>query len=250
MPTNITLSAKDTQINLADPLNNANGLTGDQAHAEITALPNGDFVVVYENPFSGGTDHDIMAAEFTPDGNIVGAGPYRLEFDTGDQLLPDIAPRLGGGIVGVWQDNGASNSISLAVVPPGTGPNPPELTVFNAGYDLLAPKVATYADGSYIVAWEGNTATHTEIQYSLVNPQGTTATAPVTIPNSGFDFDGGQAIATSGNQAAMVWTHGFAESSIQLELINSDGTHGTDKMVAFHQFEDLINPDVAALTDG
>ena len=249
MATNITLSAKDVQINTLDALNSLNGLAGDQANAEITALPNGDFVVVYENPFVGGTDHDIMAVEFTADGQIVGGGPYRLEFDGGDQVAPDVAPRLGGGIVAVWQDDANGNSISLAVVPPGAGPNPQELTVFNPGYDLYEPTVATYADGSYIVAWQ-SLPNDADIQFSRVNANGTTATAPVTVADPGNTFQGQARVATAGNQAMLVWNEGFTESRIMMELISSSGTASSVRTVAHDTFMEFTNPDVTGLADG
>jgi Ca2+-binding RTX toxin-like protein len=251
MAKNIILSPQDTEINLVDPITPGNGLAGDQAHAQITALPNGDFVVVYENPYAGSADHDIMAAEFTADGTIVGGGPYRLEFDGGDQILPDVAPRLAGGIVAVWEDVANSNSISLVSVAPGTAPNPPELTVFDAGYKLHAPTVGTFANGNYLVAWQAEEPAQTGLQYAVVDAGGSNVmVGPVVVPDPFNDFDGHQRIATSGNQAMLVWSHGFAESSIQMELINSSGVQGPDKLVAFHQFEDLINPEVAALADG
>ena len=105
-----------------------NGLLGGQFDAEVTALPNGNFAVVYTNNAGGQGDLDILGVELTAAGNVVAAAPSASTSMRGNQVGADVAPRVGGGYVAVWEDRGAdgnnNNFISLAVIAPGTPSDP------------------------------------------------------------------------------------------------------------------------------
>src|SRR4051794_27081901 len=58
----------EQQINFATG-GAGDGLSGTQTDPAVTALSNGNFVVVYENPFQGGSDIDLVAHLFDPNGN-------------------------------------------------------------------------------------------------------------------------------------------------------------------------------------
>ena len=99
MARNIAFVGGERQVNLLDPLPRAvpptaNGLMGDQQNPEIVALPNGNFVVVYENDAGGSGDFDILAVEFTAAGVLVG-NVFRVDFDQYDQFSPDVTPSPG-----------------------------------------------------------------------------------------------------------------------------------------------------------
>lgn len=122
MARNILSIGGERQINLLDAANSSNGLAGSQLAPEITALPNGNFVAVYQNPwYAAQSDIDLMWQEFRSDGTRL-TGPNRLEFAVGAQLNPDVAPRANNGFVTVWEDSG---SIKLALVDPGNYSEPP-----------------------------------------------------------------------------------------------------------------------------
>ena len=129
MARNLVSVGNEFQVNLLDPLPrpglpHENGLIGSQIFQSIAVMDNGDFIVVYENDAGGKGDEDIMSVEFTPDGHVVGA-PFRVDFDIDDQQRPDVAPRIGGGYLAVWEDDGASDGIQLASITPGvTASNP------------------------------------------------------------------------------------------------------------------------------
>ena len=222
MARNMVFVGGELQVNLVDPLDPTNGLTGAQIEPAVAVLENGNFVVVYNNDFRGMGDEDIMAVEFTPTG-AVAASPFRVEFDIGDQNSPDVAPRLGGGYVAVWEDAAASDSIRLAVVTAGALPNPTEFTVANVVDTLEDPSVATFANGNYIVTYTLNDPTSDDIVFTIVNAAGTALLNPPTGIGATNDEEGESAVATSGNLAAVVFTRGVASSDIILTTVNSSG---------------------------
>ncbi len=130
---NITFVSPERQVNLLDPnvlTAPFNGLIGAQTAPHVAALANGNFAVVYENPFRGDTgDVDIMGVEVTAAGVVVSSSLLGVEYETGQQNQPDVAPRLAGGYAAVWSDVTDSHSIKMAFAPPVAAYNPPEFYV-------------------------------------------------------------------------------------------------------------------------
>ena len=79
----------ERQINLLDPLPRtpANGLLGSQSDSEATALPNGNFVLVYTNNAGGQGDFDILGVELTAAGSVVAGSTFRVDYDAGKPVL-------------------------------------------------------------------------------------------------------------------------------------------------------------------
>src|SRR5262245_45518426 len=125
MADNIEFLTTELQVNQLDPLivvPPLNGLAGNQFNAEVTALSNNHFVVVYDNSFIGGVDDDIMAQEYDQNGVLVAGGPFRVNFDGADQRAPDVAQVNTGGYIAVWQDVNSGQQISMVKVVPGVTP--------------------------------------------------------------------------------------------------------------------------------
>lgn len=262
MARNIAFIGSERQVNLLDPMATVppNGLLGDQENSEVTALPNGNFVVVYQSDARGQGDFDINAVEFTPAGVVVG-NVFRVDFDLGDQFSPDVAPILTGGYVVAFEDQGAdgnnNNFLSLAVVAPGSPPNPnTEFLVENlaGNFFLEDPSIATFADGRYIVTY-----THfqdgpddDDTRFAIVNTAGNAhLTFPTPLSESNADeFD--TAVATFGNTAAVVYVSeelgGPVSADIVLKTINSSGAILDTEVI--NNAGRLFDPEVAALTDG
>jgi len=60
----------EKQINFLD--SSTDGLAGTQADPAVTALSNGNFVVVYEDPVGGNAANiDLLAHFFAPNGNAI-----------------------------------------------------------------------------------------------------------------------------------------------------------------------------------
>lgn len=256
MARNMAFVGGEVQVNLLDPLPRAlpppeNGLLGAQGNPAVTALPNGNFVVVYDNDAGGSGDFDIMAIEFNAAGAVVGAGPFRVDFDAADQQDADVAPSLGGGYVAVWEDDGASNSIRLAVFPPGSPPDPdPEFPVANPVDTVEDPSVATFADGTYIVTYTLNDPTSDDVVFAVVNAAGTGYAVGTMGLAASNDEESHSAVATSGNIAAVAYTKGgLASADIILRTVNSSGAVLDTETVADIAGEAGV-PDVAVLSDG
>ncbi len=253
MARNILSIGGERQINLLDASNSSNGLAGSQLAPEITALPNGNFVVVYQNPwYANPTDIDLMWQEFRSDGTRL-TGPNRLEFAVGSQLNPDVAPRANNGFVAAWEDAG---SIKLALVDPGNFTEPEPFTVFLFGGTAGAnPRVATLDNGSYFVAFNrirlpengGN-----EVNLHIVNAAAndTLTSSPIPVA-TGPGFQGNPDVASSGNNALVVWADGDANTrDIKLVLYGPTGNVLDTETVVDQAAVGYDNPSVATLVDG
>jgi hypothetical protein len=255
MVQNLVTVSDELQVNLLDPIPRLsppteNGLLGNQIFPEITALDNGNFVVVYQNDAGGAGDQDIMSIEFNANGQPVGA-PFRVDFDLGDQGAPDVTHRVGGGFATVWSDDGATQSdIHMVVVTTGTPTNPAEFTVADFADDLEGPVIGTFANGTYIVAYQREGPGSDDVWFAIVNASGTGFVAPNTgLVTTVSLNEGQQRLATSGNTAAIVYTQGDTSSDIKLNLINSAGS-GLDFQTVANAAAPTALPDIATLADG
>jgi hypothetical protein len=255
MARNILSLGGERQINLLDASNNSNGLAGSQLAPEITALPNGNFVVVYQSPwYANQSDIDLMWQEFRSDGTRL-TGPNRLEFLSGSQLNPDVAARSNNGFVAVWEEGA---NIRLALVNPNTFSEPEPFlatTDFSFGSSFLTtPRVATLDNGSYFVAFNrirlpengGN-----EVYFIIVNAAATDHVKDVTFVAFGPGFQGNPDVAASGNNALVVWAEGNANTrDIKLALYGPTGTVLDTETVFDQATVGHDNPSVATLVDG
>jgi hypothetical protein len=78
----ILLPLGEKQVNFSDL--SGDGLVGTQGDPAVAALSNGNFVVVYENPFDGTTDLDLLAHFF--DANERRHKRSHLQYYVGHQL--------------------------------------------------------------------------------------------------------------------------------------------------------------------
>lgn len=255
MARNLAAVGEEFQVNLLDPIprkppQTENGIVGNQILPEIVALDNGNFILVYQNDAGGEGDQDIMSIEFSSDGKAVST-PFRVDFDAGDQEVPDVAPRKGGGYAAVWADDGATmTDIHMVVVTSGTPTNPPEFTVADFADDLESPVIGTFANGTYIVAYQRESASSDDVWFAVVNASGTALVVPNTglVTTTNID-EGQQRLAISGNTAAIVYTQGDLSSDIKLSLVNSAG-NGLDFQTVANAAAATALPDVATLSDG
>ncbi len=255
MARNLLAVSDELQVNLLDPIprkppQTENGIVGLQALPEITVLDSGNFLVVYQNDAGGQGDQDIMSIEFTADGQPVGF-PFRVDFAAGDQRAPDVTHRTGGGFAAVWSDDGATLSdIQMVVVTAGTPSDPSPFTVADFAEDLEAPVIGTFANGTYIVAYQRQFAANDDIWFSIVNASGTARVLPNTGLVTTVNLDESPPrLATSGNTAAIVFSQGDFSSDIKLSLVNSAG-NGLDFQTVADVAAATLLPDVGTLADG
>ncbi len=256
----------EQQVNFL--INSTDGLTGAQADPAVTALSNGDFVVVYENPSNGTTNIDLFAHFFDANGNAI-APPATTTLSNGvvgiDQGIavtdhPALAATANGGFAVIYTDAtnkdinvrtySATSGISspFTVASPGGNPN-------IHGIDSAA--IATFADGSMLVSLEVIfSATDHDVWDGILNSTATGFVVSVNSVTSDNAFEGESRVATFGNTAALVYardpgTLGGGQD-IVLNFLNSVGTALASPTFVFGTSSSDVwsHPDVAALGDG
>ena len=258
-----------------------NGLAGTQADPAVTALGNGDFVVVYENPQAG---ESLLAHFFDASGNAIGPpvssgllnGVVGIDPAAQVGVQPAIAATPDGGFLVAYTDTSVTytnpahvtfavndivvrrydntRGISAAVV---VDSGAASIHLPNAG-PVHDPAIAAFADGTSIIMWEfdyGGQAGEDDVYFGFLN---STATALVGGPRT-LDvhngFQGEARVATSGNLAAMVYAYDQGPlygQDIMLDLVNSSGTAPAAPTHIFGAttLDAFSDPDVAALSDG
>ena len=251
---NIVPIGNERQINFPEPGVPTNGVTGDQGVPEITALPNGNFVVVYRNPYLGNfSDLDIMWQEFKPDGTRL-TGPTRLAGESINENLGDLAPRSNNGFVAVWTQDSTS-AIELALVNPGVFTQPTEVTVVDSAISLFNdPTIATLANGSYFIAYEERVGGITQLRFTIFNATATTKIADNLLLEDGSTSRGAAmpSVAASGNNAIVAFYDANNPSppeDIRLKMFGPTGALLDTETVA-NTNDQLLNPDTATLKDG
>jgi hypothetical protein len=136
--------------------------TDNRDFSEVATLPNGNFVVVYQDEFFGSaTDTNITYAVFSPAGTEV-AGPTDIIGGQGlnSETDPDVAALREGGFVVVWTDADSSVTDIRATLLNSVG----DPIVFNILVNTTTTgaqneaSVAALADGGFLVTWEDDNA--------------------------------------------------------------------------------------------
>ncbi|HEX2351885.1 MAG TPA: VCBS repeat-containing protein [Xanthobacteraceae bacterium] len=136
--------------------------TDNRHFSEVATLPNGNFVVVYQDEFNGSeTDTDIRYAVFSPAGTPV-TGPNLVPGGQGLGLEtdPDVAALREGGFVVVWADADSSVTDIRASLLNSVGT--PLVTNILVNTTTTGPQneasVVALADGGFLVTWEDDNA--------------------------------------------------------------------------------------------
>ena len=232
MAKNIAFVGGERQVNFTDPLDYLNGDFGMQWEPEVTALPNGHFVVVYENAFEGDfEDLDLMWQEFDETGARL-AGPHRLESAINDQLAVDVAARASGGFAAAWMER--VGKIQLALVGAGQTAEPLLFPIADPGtIHAASPRLATLANGSYFVAYqqgEGPFEEEYDIRFAIVNAAGNGfVKADRILANTAAD-ENDLDLAASGNNTLVAWSE---EGDAATKIWGGSG-HGCCSRYPFH----------------
>ena len=249
------------------------GLAGTQADPAVTALVNGNFVVVYENPQAGGSNIDLLAHFFDASGNAIGPpvssglvnGVVGIDRTADVTVHPAVAATPNGGFVVAYTD-ATAQSIDVRRYDSTTGISAP-FVIDSANATRHQPNVgpvddaaiATFANGTSVVVWEfdfANSATDHDLYFAFLN---STANGfvqnplPLAVQNS---FEGEARVATSGNLGAIVYAADPGTinggQDIILRLFNSSATEVAAPSTIFGTANSDVfsHPDVAALSDG
>jgi Ca2+-binding RTX toxin-like protein len=138
----------------------------------MLGLPDGRFVVVYEEESSSTGKSDIKLRLFQSDGTViattvVASGPQ-------DQAAPQITLLPTGPLLITWQEQGAQGwDIRAGIFDAGTGLLEGASFVVNSQVagDQTEPTVAALDDGEFIIAWVGPDASGRDLWESAIKGQ-------------------------------------------------------------------------------
>jgi hypothetical protein len=129
---------------------------GFQAGAEVDALADGGYVIVWQSPDVNG--NGVFGQRFDASGNAVD-GEFQVNTSTtGEQRRRDVTGLEGGGFVVVWEDEYIFNQRACARVFDANGsPIGDEFQVNTSGVGVTSiPQVTSISDGGFVVVWKGN----------------------------------------------------------------------------------------------
>lgn len=129
---------------------------GFQAGAEVDALADGGYVIVWQSPDANG--NGVFGQRFDASGNAVD-GEFQVNTSTiGEQRRRDVTGLEGGGFVVVWEDEYIFNQRACARVFDANGnPIGDEFQVNTSGVGVTSiPQVTSISDGGFVVVWKGN----------------------------------------------------------------------------------------------
>jgi hypothetical protein len=158
--------------------------TGDKTEPSVTALKNGQFVVVWQEQLSNLGDASgfaIHAQLFNADGTKDG-GSFRVNSGTNwDQVKPEITALDNGGFVVTWQNTYAPGLGNDADVyarvfdADGSAANPDFRVNAAPANTQIDPAIATLTDGKFVVAWTDRTGGDNSIRFQVFSENGSPA---------------------------------------------------------------------------
>ncbi len=245
------------------------GLVGTQAGPAVVALSNGNFAVVYVDPFQGGADVDLLAHFFDANGNAISPpatttlsnGVVGIDRTADFTSQPAVAATANGGFAVVYSDSTAG-TIDVRTYNAVSGVSSP-MTVYSTSlnpniHGFQNPAIATFADGTMLVGFEllwGATNDHDEYA-GFINSTATGFVVPVNAIATSNAFEGQSSVATFGNTGVLVYaanpgTVGGGQD-IVLRFYSSTGTQLAAPTTVFgtNSADVWSHPSVAALSDG
>ncbi|MGV3549306.1 cadherin domain-containing protein [Rhizobium sp.] len=170
-----------------------------QTEANVTALDNGNFVVVWRVATVDGNDVGLRGQIVNAQGQEIGAEFAVETTGTNTQSVPQLASLENGGFVAVWQSNDAGNNDIRGRVfdQNGTGASTDFVVNTTTTGSQERPEVTVLSDGRILVAWsstgDGSTDNDGSIRAVFLNADG-------SLPAGTTDFQV-NTVVTAGIQA-------------------------------------------------
>jgi FG-GAP-like repeat len=201
---------------------------GDLFSPAITALPNGNVAIAFED-FSGG-DHDLYVRIFNPSLGLVRTDA--IDLGTNITETPSLTAFADSSYVVTYTvstaGNGGDTDIVARVVSP-TGAVGAQFAIDNQTDNRGFSEVATLANGNFAVVYRdefNGSTTDVNIRFAVFSPAGTPVAGPVDLPDgndSGLETDPDVA-ALRGGGFVVVWTDpDLGTNDIRASFVNSSG---------------------------
>ncbi|MGH6770633.1 MAG: hypothetical protein ACRECO_16610, partial [Xanthobacteraceae bacterium] len=240
---------------------NQSFVADDEQDAQVAALPNGGFAMVYEDTDAGGTA--IRVQVYDAAGVPVVGSPTTIQSDTNADVLsnPQIAARPDGSYLVTYQrdidNDGAGGSDDQDIVArfvDAAGNVGAEFLVFGSADDVIIGKVAALSNGNFVVT----SADADDITAADYDPQFTVITSAGGFV-AGDNFDTGANMQTDVQVAALdgggfvgVWTENIAgNEEIRARVYDNAGNPlGAAFTVNTTTTGQQNEPAITALSDG
>jgi Ca2+-binding RTX toxin-like protein len=218
-------------------LNNAS-TGGDEQNADLAALPDGGFLVVYhdlDNPPSvpaGGSN--IRLEEFDASGNqVTENAAVVIDSGTGgdpNYRNPRVAVSSATSALVVYEEFTASGTrIVGKIYNPVTDSYGSQLTLINAsGLVDAVPDVAVLSNGNYVIAATYLQGTDSAINYTIISSTGGGVKSPTFITGTSGDGEGDREVsitALAGGGFVIAWTNADAnDTDVLFRVYDNAGT--------------------------
>ncbi len=156
--------------------------TNNQYVPQITSLENGDFVICwYSN--DNGSNYDIRARVFNPDGSPVNASDILISTtNTSNQGYSEITSLENGGFVIVWRSYDSTSNWDIrgrVFNADGTPVNTEDFAISTSNTNIQQlPQITKLLNGGFVVIWESNdNGSDYDIRARVFNADGTAVNA-------------------------------------------------------------------------
>jgi cadherin-like protein/cadherin domain-containing protein/hemolysin type calcium-binding protein len=259
---------------------------GDQENSSVTALPNGGFVVTWQDGSKSGGDASglsVKAQMFDAGGHKVG-GEFLVNTQTRNgQELASVTALQGvntGGFLTVWEDDSGLNndgarggSIKGQRFDASGHKVGAEFLIDNKGanaYVNTAPSVTALSNGGYAVTWQAQVTNPTNnpnvddddsnIQLQVFNADGTKASTQIQVNMKGEEYQQAPKITQTDNGFIVVTWEDVEDlnvlpngdpGQIKARIFDQQGHPVTDEFtVNDNAAGEQHNPSIAALSGG
>jgi Ca2+-binding RTX toxin-like protein len=209
--------------------------TGDKINPSVTALKNGQILVVWTEEASnlGDSSGTAIHAQILHANGATASPPFRVNSGTNwDQVLPEVTALDNGGFVVTWQNKyapGLGNDADIhARVFDQNGSAPdPDFRVNVAFADTQGrPQITTLSNGKFVIAWTDHIGGDNNIRYQIFNESGTIFSG-ISTANAVMagDQDFASIAPLSHGRFIITWeTKNGANSVLTGRIFKSDGT--------------------------
>ncbi|MEM6471421.1 MAG: LamG-like jellyroll fold domain-containing protein, partial [Planctomycetota bacterium] len=234
-------------------------VTGDQDSANVTALSDGGFVVVWESDGQDGDSEGIYFQQYNAAGQTVGTETRANTTTAGSQDDPEVTALANGGFVIVWestgQDTDGEGNYLRAFDADGVAASGEILVNTETTDNQDTPHIASLTGGGFVVTWEsfGQDGSANGIYFQRFNdggvPQGSE-----TIVNSTISGDQVWPRITGTNDGGFVVTwydDSSGENEVKAQRFDSTGgSIGSELSVNTYTMGDQDSSDIVALAGG
>jgi RTX calcium-binding nonapeptide repeat (4 copies) len=241
--------------------------TGNQTDPRITSLPDGRFVVAWEDyPNAYGGDLlDVRAQVFNADGTKSGAEFLVNTTVAGAQSDPSITALADGRFAVAWKDGnfGPTATVRAQLFNGNGSMSGAELLVnTSTGGGQYDPSITSLTDGRFVVAWEDVTGGYggdvSNVRAQVFNANGSKSGAEFLVNTTVTEGQGKPSItALADGRFVATWEDRSASggdtswSAIRAQVFATDGSKsGAEFLVNTTTSSFQLSPSTTALTDG